>query len=55
MPPIKTMKDYVKKLKIRLSKAQHQWWEKLIREDEDVVKMWDALSTEDFHERHLIS
>ena len=42
------MKECVGKLQIRMSTAEHEWWEKMIREKEGKVKLWDSLSEEDY-------
>ena len=31
-----------------MSTAEREWWEKMIREEEGKVKLWDSLSEEDY-------
>ena len=49
-PTIKIMKDSVEKLKIRMTTEEREWWEKMIREEEERVKLWDSLNEEDYEE-----
>lgn len=41
---VKIMKDFVEKLKIRMIIEEREWWEKMIREEEERVKLWDLLN-----------
>ena len=47
---MKTIKDSVEKLKIRMTTEEREWWEKMIREEEERVKLWDSLTEEDYAE-----
>ena len=47
-PTIKIMKDSVEK--IRMTTEEREWWEKMIREEEERVKLWDSLNEEDYTE-----
>lgn len=49
-PTVKIMKDSVEKLKIRMTTEEREWWEKMIREEEERVKLWDSLNEEDYAE-----
>ena len=44
------MKDSIEKLKIRRTTEEREWWEKMIREEEERVKLWDSLNEEDYTE-----
>ena len=42
------MKDSVEKLKIRMSRGEQEWWEGMIKEEEQKVTKWDSLKEEDY-------
>ena len=42
------MKDSIEK--IRMTTEEREWWEKMIREEEERVKLWDSPNEEDYTE-----
>ena len=47
-PTVKIMKDSGEKLKIRMSRGEQEWWEGMIKEEEQKVRKWDSLEEEDY-------
>ena len=47
-PPVKLMKDSVKKLKIRMSTSERDWWENMIKDEEEKVTQWASLTEKDY-------
>ena len=47
-PSVKTMRDSIEKLKVRMSVNERDWWEKRIEKEEEHVKLWESLSEDDY-------
>ena len=45
---IKTMKDSVEKLKIRMSMSEREWWPQMVQEEEQKVNQWNTQSPEEY-------
>ena len=47
-PSVKTMRDSIEKLKVRMSANERGWWEKRIEKEEEHGKLWESLSEDDY-------
>ncbi|KAL9965925.1 hypothetical protein ACROYT_G029792 [Oculina patagonica] len=47
-PTVKVMKDSVEKLKIRMSTSEREWWENMIKDEEEKVTQWASLTDKDY-------
>jgi len=47
-PSVKTIKDSVEKLKIRMTSSEYDWWQEMIIQEEKRIQQWESMTPEDY-------